>query len=165
MKGQYFSFDAIVAAVIMVLAFSTLLAYWYGVQSVIESRTGNFYYSSIRIADSLLSPGSPSDWPVLPIDQRKQIGLANGFGNELNKSKVVELQNWATSDQWQVKNMLHIDAYSNFYIQITQTDGIAPNYNYNIGVAPPANATEVVRAHRGAVMNGHPVHITVTLWR
>ena len=39
MKGQYFSFDAIIATVIMVLAFSSLVAYWYGAQAVDESRT------------------------------------------------------------------------------------------------------------------------------
>ena len=36
MKGQYFSFDAVIATVIMVLAFSSLVAYWYGAQAVVE---------------------------------------------------------------------------------------------------------------------------------
>jgi len=57
MKGQYFSFDAIIATVIMVLAFSSLVAYWYGAQSVVESRTYSRLADADRIAESLLSPG------------------------------------------------------------------------------------------------------------
>ena len=62
MKGQYFSFDAVVASVIMVIAVTSLVAYWFGVQSVAESRSSDMYADSLRIAESLLSPGSPSNW-------------------------------------------------------------------------------------------------------
>ena len=35
-KGQYFSFDAIVASVIFVLALVALLSYWHSVRSYLE---------------------------------------------------------------------------------------------------------------------------------
>ena len=94
MKGQYFSFDAIIATVIMVIAFSTLVSYWYGVQSTIETRTDSQYSDALRVADSLFSPGLPSNWetyPISPASPLQQIGLANSFSNDLNKTKVKRL--------------------------------------------------------------------------
>src|SRR3989338_6495002 len=95
MKGQYFSFDAIVATVILVLAVTTLATYWFGVHSVVDAKSDYLYSTALRTGDALLSPGVPSGWtdPLIikpdlsdPSDLAKinQLGLANGYGNDIN---------------------------------------------------------------------------------
>lgn len=173
MKGQYFSFDAIVATVIMVLAFGALLSYWYGMQSVVESRTGNTYYDTIRIAESLLSPGMPPGWGP---GNATQIGIAQNFSNELSRSKISALQSLygSAGGKEKVARLLRVGGASMHYrIAIVQTDkgsrsGVSemPDVGpFIIGEAPASNATLVAVAHRGASLEGHPMHITVTLWR
>lgn len=171
MKGQYFSFDAIIATVIMVLAATSLLAYWYGAQAVVDSRTGSMYADSLRIAASLLSPGSPSDWADRPdLSSVKQIGLSDDFSNRLNRTKIEKL--YATvgvfsspppqpSNYSAVGNILRSPA--EYYIVIEQTDGAG--VSYAIGYRYPANASEVAIAHRGASIDGTPVSVRVFLWR
>ena len=179
MKGQYFSFDAVVASVIMVIAVTSLVAYWFGVQSVAESRSSNMYADSLRIAESLLSPGSPSNWTAYvtaspdDLNQIHQIGLEDNSTGELDQNKITALENLAAypslatsppPSYTAVGNILR--ATGDYYILIRQTDG---SLNYSIGRPPALNATEVVIAHRGAVLddatNTIPVSMTVYLWR
>lgn len=177
MKGQYFSFDAVVATVIMVVAITSLAAYWFGVQSVIESHNNPMYADSLRIAESLLSPGSPSNWTLyatgFPADLNmvKQIGLGNDFGNELDRNKIEKLK--LLADPSLGGNYLEVGrlfrANGEYYIKIEQTDDSSVP-GYYIGKAPLANATEVVIAHRGGTMedshhNLQPMRIAVYLWR
>lgn len=56
MKGQYFSFDAIIGASIFILTLVAILSYWYGVSSSIEQQQSSFAKEAIRIADILYSP-------------------------------------------------------------------------------------------------------------
>jgi hypothetical protein len=166
-KGQYFSFDAIAASVIVVLAFSSLLAYWYGMQSVVESRASDPYYDSIRIAESLLSPGSPPDWETRVADT-KQIGVAKNFSNELSRQKIEGLQALYSSQggKEKVNRLLRVGGSTMHYqIAIVQTDALSGQVKFIIGEAPLSNATLVAVAHRGGSLEGHPMHITVTLWR
>ncbi|MGV8084730.1 MAG: hypothetical protein ACP5N9_00575 [Candidatus Bilamarchaeum sp.] len=60
MKGQYFSFDAIIASVIFVMALVALLSYWHSVKSYLDSQNDEISKEAIRISDALLSPPSPS---------------------------------------------------------------------------------------------------------
>ena len=180
MKGQYFSFDAVVASVIMVIAITSLAAYWYGVQSVTDSRSNDMYADSLRIAESLLSPGSPSNWTAYVtanpggLDQIRQIGLEDNSTGELDQDKITTLvylaayPSSATSPPPKyvaVGNIMRATG-GDYYIQIQQTDG---SLNYSIGRQPLPNATEVVIAHRGAVLNNSgatvPMSISVYLWR
>ena len=168
MKGQYFSFDAIIATVIMVLAFSSLVAYWYGAQAVVESRTYSRLADANRIAESLLSPGSPSDWNSRPITDIRQIGIATSFGNELNMSKVdafaanANLGNYA-----EVGNLLR--AGGDYFILIERTNTNASlgenEIIAEIGKSPPASAGYVAVANRGATLDGRPVRMRVFLWK
>jgi len=165
MKGQYFSFDAIIATVIMVLAFSSLIAYWQGAQSVIGERASNRLADANRIAESLLSPGSPSDWENgYSISDVRQIGIAKSFGNELDAGKVYALANLAsdaTGDYEATGNLLR--AGGNYYILIEQADD-SHGVLREIGKYPD-NATYVVVANRGAVLDGRPVRMRVFLWK
>jgi len=58
MKGQYFSFDAIIGASIFILTLVAILSYWYGVSNSIEQQQTVYSKEAIRIADILYSPSS-----------------------------------------------------------------------------------------------------------
>ena len=161
-KGQYFSFDAIVATVIMVVAVTSLAAYWFGAQSVVESHNNPLYADALRISDSLLSRGSPDNWPTRPMDEVRQIGLANGFSNELNKTRVEGFGALASGDYEAIGRLLR--AGGEYYVEIGQTDD-ASVPAYSIGKPVPREAKEVAVAHRGGVLDGKPVRMQVTLWR
>lgn len=172
MRAQYFSFDAIIATAIMVLATTSLLAYWYGAQSVVDSRTGTLYADSLRIAGSLLSPGSPSNWADQPdLSSVKQLGLSDDFSNQLNRSKIEKFSASvgafstlpAPDNYTQAGRILRSPA--EYLIVIEQADGGNSVGPYAIGYRYPANAGEVAIAHRGATIDGMPVRVRVFLWR
>ena len=166
MKGQYFSFDAIIATVIMVLAMASLVGYWFGTQAVVESRTNSLYADSLRVADSLLSPGVPANWSGEPsLGTVYQIGLTNGIGNQLNRSKIIKLRDYAeqTSNYTGVGKIMR--AAANYYIVIEQTDMKTGGESYSIGNPVASNASEVAVANRGGTLEGKPVRVRVFLWR
>jgi hypothetical protein len=171
MKGQYFSFDAIIAAVIMALAITSLLAYWYGAQSVIEARNSMLHKDALRIAESLLSPGVPANWSQEQLDNIYQIGLAEGYGNVLNQSKVSKLKTLAdpqASPQNYTAVGRMLKAPADYFIKIESFDNNACTsscINISIGNESAQFAAETAVAHRGAVMNGKPVRIRVFLGR
>ncbi|VVC03513.1 Uncharacterised protein [Candidatus Bilamarchaeum dharawalense] len=59
-KGQYFSFDAIIAAVIFVLALVALLSYWHSVRSFLDYQNDPISKEAIRVSNLLFAPPSPS---------------------------------------------------------------------------------------------------------
>ncbi len=170
MKGQYFSFDAIIATVIMVMAFTSLVAYWFGVQSVAESKTSPMYNQALRIAESLLSPGAPADWPDASIDEIKQLGLTDDFGTRLNKTKVKELVRLSETNYKAVGKLLRAGGEGqNYYILIEQADDASTPPIAQIGKWDYLDAKEVAIAHRGATFEidgkHRPVRIRVFLWQ
>ncbi|VVB73930.1 Uncharacterised protein [uncultured archaeon] len=159
MKGQYFSFDAIIATVIMVIAFTTLVAYWYGVQSTIDARTGGVYDDALRVADSLFSPGQPENWgnTSVPVGGIRQVGFANGFSNSLNSSKVKRLANMVGSTKTGDLNPANYTAIGNllrvqgYYITVEPSNGSVAGAFY-IGDSNFTGAREVAVANRGGTM-------------
>ena len=174
MKGQYFSFDALVAAVIMILAFTSLLSYWYSTQYVIESHNSDLRADAMRVADSLFSPGSPANWET-NLASVRQIGITNGFSNDLSVAKINRTERFAdqnAASYLMFKNMLLVPGDANVAITIRQFDSTYAGPNCNaaysacqIGTLPPANAREVAIVSRGAILNGKPAQVRVYLWR
>lgn len=164
MKGQYFSFDAIIATVIMVLAFSSLVAYWYGAQSVVESRVYSRLSDAERIAETLLSPGSPSDWeaPGHYMDEVRQIGIATGFGNGISPEKFGVFKEMAAAHYDETGNLLR--AGGDYYVLIEQTDD-SGGVLEQAGEPYPAGADYVAVATRGVTYDGHPCRMRVFLWK
>ena len=173
MKGQYFSFDAIIATVIMVIAFTSLVAYWYGVQSAIEARTGTTYDSALRIADSLFSPGIPVTWadPGVQLSSVAQVGFADDFSNQLNESKVAGLRDKVNPYPYDINNpnAVHYGELANilkvqgYFIAVEPTNGSAAAYY--IGNGNFTGATDVSVANRGATMNGSAWRLRVYVYR
>jgi len=166
MKGQYFSFDAIIATVIMVLAFSSLVAYWHGAQAVVESRTYSRLADANRVAESLLSPGSPSGWAdgTHSMGDVRHIGIATGFNNELDMNKVATLQEMAKQANYYRETGNLLRAGGDYFILIEQTDGNGAAIA-EIGNGDYADAGYVAVANRGATLDGRPVRMRVFLWK
>ena len=59
-KGQYFSFDAIIAAVIFILALVALLSYWHSVKSYLDYQNDPLSKEAIRVSNLLFTPPYPS---------------------------------------------------------------------------------------------------------
>ena len=83
MKGQYFSFDAIIGASIFILTLIAILSYWYGVSNSIEQQQTVYAKEAIRIADILYSPaeipyGVTVNWSDKHIDLEKAQNLCGG---------------------------------------------------------------------------------------
>jgi len=92
-KGQYFSFDAIVASVIFVLAVVSLLSYWSSIRTSLDFQNSAASRESVRISEALLSQGTPKD---VSCSNMKRLGFANS-NKRINWSIVlcaeVEAQN------------------------------------------------------------------------
>ncbi|MBI5227080.1 hypothetical protein HY988_00695 [Candidatus Micrarchaeota archaeon] len=96
MRGQYFSFDAIVASVIFVLALVALLSYWHSVKNYLDYQGASLSKDSVRISNQLLSvSGSSANCQdleslgfALSVDDRRlnastmECALKKGQGNQ-----------------------------------------------------------------------------------
>lgn len=168
MKGQYFSFDAIIATVIMVIAFTALISYWYGVQSVVDSRTSNLHMDALRVAESLMSQGYPSDWEnkskYTDLGGVRQIGLMSQSSPELSKAKLMVLQEYSLNESMSGRASRLMRATASYHIFVEAPDGFSTSA-YDIGRPPSGSAKEVAIVHRAATLGGRAVKITVTLWR
>lgn len=60
MRAQYFSFDAIIASVIFIMAVVALLSYWHSIKSYLDGQNDQMNKDIVRISDLLFSPPTPS---------------------------------------------------------------------------------------------------------
>jgi len=58
MKGQYFSFDALISSAIFILALISLLATWQSLRTSLEHQSSPTALEALRIGETLLGPGS-----------------------------------------------------------------------------------------------------------
>ncbi|MBN1169825.1 hypothetical protein JXA56_02280 [Candidatus Micrarchaeota archaeon] len=83
MKGQYFSFDAIIASVIFVLALVALLSYWHSVMSFLEFQNDALSKDAVKISNNLFMPSAPSS----ECNRIERLGFANSWNDKkLNES-------------------------------------------------------------------------------
>jgi len=61
-KGQYFSFDAIMASVIFILGMSLLVGHWFAVRQTIDPTSDYLHEDVARMSDVLLSVPTPGNW-------------------------------------------------------------------------------------------------------
>lgn len=97
MRGQYFSFDAIIASVIFIMTIISLLSYWHSTKTMLEHQHGDVVKEALRISELLLLPGYPPDTPC---GGMKQIGFGISFTDKrLNKSRISECTYYFTPDK------------------------------------------------------------------
>jgi hypothetical protein len=83
MKGQYFSFDAVIGASIFILTLVAIMSYWYGVSGSIEQQQSMLAKEAVRVADILYSPlkvpyGVSLGWNDKRISREKVEMLCDG---------------------------------------------------------------------------------------
>ena len=140
MKGQYFSFDAIIAAVIFMMAIVMLLGYWHSVKSFLEYQSGAVSREALRVAASLFIPAFPEG-----ADCGRMVNL--GFATSWNDRRVNETVitcSAAQPDYWLKEK------FSSPY-------NISMKFNYDgndtwIGPEDPASEYEVAKMRRAATV-------------
>ena len=141
MKGQYFSFDAIIASVIFVLALVALLSYWHSVRSFLDYQSDPLSKESIRISNLLFTPSSPSS----DCASIGRLGFAIGYDDRRVNSSLLECAK--TKDQVWLRDKLGTP----YGITINVTN-IADDSVISIGGSVPSSAVNVVKIRRLATV-------------
>ncbi|MCC7569949.1 hypothetical protein KO465_01220 [Candidatus Micrarchaeota archaeon] len=96
MRGQYFSFDIIIALALFVMTFIFVMSYWFSINAVMESQYSSAQDVSQRIGNAFFTPGIPEDWETGIFDDAREIGLTQGYNNSvLSSQKWIKMQNVA----------------------------------------------------------------------
>jgi len=138
-KGQYFSFDAIVASVIFVLTLIMLLSYWQSVRTYLDYQSNDLNKEAVRISYMLFSQPDTRD-----CSQLKQFGLALSLTDKRMDEKML-------IDCQQVDLKKTLSSAFNVSIGVTDVYNDATKYKYVFGVSPenlPPNLKEVSRLRR-----------------
>ena len=154
-KGQFFSYDAIVAGLMFTILLTILYIYWSSLRSTMFTQIDDMFRTSIAVSNLLLTTGNPTNWNT---DDVKQIGITTGPNSlELNFNKVANFKFMTLTDQdyEAMRSRLGAAPYM-FYIQIGDS--------MIIGRPPTAEATGKISVMRPVVYNGTASNFTVTIW-
>jgi hypothetical protein len=165
MKGQYFSFDAIIGAVIFIMAIGLLLNYWYGVRAVAQSQERHLGTEALAMSDTLLSDGLPFNW-YNNILTAKTPGLLTG--NVLNKTKILRFRDHsaatAPANYTRLKELFGLSGEYYVTIQPYKPDGDPDAEWYGIGNETPNDAVEVGHVTRAGIYQGMLAKIDIYVW-
>lgn len=142
MKGQYFSFDAIIASVIFVLALVALLSYWHSVRSFLDYQNDPLSKDAIRVSNLLFTPSSPS---AASCDSMDRLGFARAWDDRRVNQSIVDCAG-AQSQSWLRQKLS--TAYGASIIITNLADGSVTT----IGGAVPAGTANVVKIRRLATV-------------
>ncbi len=142
MKGQYFSFDAIIASVIFVLALVALLSYWHSVKSFLDYQNDPLSKEAIRVSNLLLSPSSPDFNSPAACDKITSLGFAMSWSDRRINTSILDCaskqdEDWlmgklGTQYKMYVKFTPASDALPKFFVGAdpkTQADPISEQVN------------------------------------
>ena len=146
MKGQYFSFDAIIAAVIFIMALVALLSYWHSVKSYLDYQADPLSQDAVRISNLLFTPPTPSP----SCDGMTRLGFAYGWDDRRIDPSVIDCASStaASNSEW-LKRVLG----TQYDVSLMITDlSELPRPPVQIGAPVPASAGEVVKMRRLATV-------------
>ncbi|MFH1520891.1 MAG: hypothetical protein ABID61_04550 [Candidatus Micrarchaeota archaeon] len=150
MKGQYFSFDAIVASVIFVLALVALLSYWHSVKSFLDYQNDPISKDAIRVSNLLFTPPSPS----ADCDTIEKFGLALSWSDRRVNSSLLNCAIQKTNDLVDPDagpNWLHIKLGTQYMAALNITN-VTGGPTISIGNSPPADVLHIVKIRRLATV-------------
>lgn len=144
MKGQYFSFDAIIASVIFVLALVALLSYWHSVRSFLDFQNEALSKDAVRVSNLLFTPSSPT---ASDCTSMERLGFANSWNDRrLNESLVY--CSASQTDSWLKEKLGTANDLS------ISVENLANGTVTVIGSEPTSNATDVIKVRRlGTIVN------------
>jgi len=140
-KGQYFSFDAIIASVIFIMAIVLLISYWHSVKTFLDYQTSDVTKESMRIASLLFIPAFPEGADCSTLEN---IGFANNWDDRRIREDLLECSSLQSTEWLKEK----VGTPYNISIKITYVDN---DYWFTIGDAViPSEAIEVSNMRRAA---------------
>jgi hypothetical protein len=141
MRGQYFSFDAIIASVIFVLALVALLSYWHSVRSFLDYQNDPLSKDAIRVSNLLFTPPSPSS----DCGMMGRLGLAKDWDDRRVESSILDCAK-SQSQDW-VRSRLGTP-----YGTSIKVTNLANGSVTSIGGDVPPSAANVVKIRRLATV-------------
>ena len=144
MKGQYFSFDAIIASVIFVLALVALLSYWHSVRSFLDFQNDALSKDAIRVSNLLFGPAFP---PESDCGDMELLGFARTWDDKrIDEPTLVCAEVWASDQQW-LRNVTESSNNLSIRVELLTTGD-----EYIIGDEAPDGASNIVQIRRLATV-------------
>ncbi|MEM3060558.1 MAG: hypothetical protein QXW70_02855 [Candidatus Anstonellales archaeon] len=167
-KGQYFSFDAILATLILILSFSILFFYWFPLRQDVLEEEISLFAEALSLSEVLLTPGEDNWEAALSEGENVRNIRYIGFGvaqkkNRIDLAKVRAFRAFVFSNYEMGKNVLGISR--NYKIEI-----VYGNNNIEIGRSPSPAVEEIGIARRPVYLYGNdgkiqPGVMIVYLWK
>jgi len=157
-KGQFFSYDAIVAGALFAILLTILFVYWSSIRSFIFTQAEDMFRRGVDITDSLLTVGNPVDWTTNDVNK---VGLVDEWGSvRINETKLGYLQAMLdpSSDTYGMLRSKFGAAPYELYITLNSTSSSEEAGN------PPLNPTGKITVKRQVIYNGKPANFSVTIW-
>ncbi len=144
-KGQYFSFDAIIAAVIFMMAIVFLLSYWHSIKTFLDYQTSDVMKDSMRIASLLFVPSSPEG--ATTCMEIENLGFAVSWNDRRVDQAMVDTAIACSSEAGWLKTTLATPYNVSIKVSYVDTDDV-----FYIGGLPPDDAKEVANMRRAAAV-------------
>ncbi len=141
-KGQYFSFDAIIASVIFIMAIVLLLSYWHSVKVFLDYQTSDVAKETMRIASLLFVPAFPEGADCSGI---RNLGFANSWEDKRIRADLLDCSSREGTGWLKEK----LGTPYNMSIKVTHLDDGTWFY---LGNDVPSEAGEVVNMRRSATI-------------
>lgn len=155
LKGQFFSYDAIVAGLMYVLLLTLLYVYWSSLRATVFTQIDNLFRTALDVSNVVLMTGNPVNWTTTNFTQ---IGITSQPNSlNLDTNKVANLKSLASQNYDGIRSMIGAAPYQ-FYITINSTPPV------DIGIPSPANANGKVSIDRPVVYNGSASTLVITIW-
>jgi len=149
-KGQYFSFDAIIASVIFILAITSLLSYWNGTRNTFNLQNSDITKEAFRISDLIFTPGYPLPTPpdaYVSCAGQTQLGFAVSWNDQRLDSRKIDSCLQLTVDQInQLNQKLRTRFGVSIYVNNVRKAGRQV-------ISPPINSPNIVVVHRVATVH------------
>lgn len=156
-KGQFFSYDAIVGGVIFLIAVALLLSYWFGTSPAMQKES-DLARETLRLSDTLATPGNPADWHERAELEIKQIGLTTSY--DKTEGDEAKFTKFAAMNYETVKDKLNFAYDFNVTIIGRNGDIIARAGKCDIQTTP----VELVEVNRVAVYKNDLVRVKINAW-
>jgi len=162
MKGQYFSFDAIIGAVIFVMALVALLSYWHSVKAYLDYQNDVLSRDAVRISNLLFTPAVPSS----DCATMSRLGFSFSWDDRRVDKNVIDC---AKTRAGADPNWLRSVLGTQYNVSITVTTVQDKPLVWQIGQEAPASAAENVKMRRLATVvdgkDSYLARIDLSLYR
>ncbi len=136
-KGQYLSFDVIVASVIFLITIVMLMSYWQSMKSTVMNENKYMLHDAMLISDNLMT-----DYSQIGIFEKSKQVANLGIFNEKDSAKIKDFQEKLKefsggNDVYIVLTNLNFGGKTYTFGTVRKDDGtyVPPNNNDNVNIA------------------------------